>query len=102
MRNITMIVIVMVMVVFAVMVMVMASAGTDFICLRTAMGSFIFIFFRTAMGSWTMGNSSRCFCGSEKSNAGEKRSVDEKFEKTSVGEKTNGTDKSGFQTSTFG
>ena len=47
----------MVMVVFAVMVMVMASAGTDFICLRTAMGSFIFIFFRTAMGSWTMGNS---------------------------------------------
>ena len=29
---------------------------------------FIFIFFRTAMGSWTMGNSWRCFCGSEKSN----------------------------------
>ena len=40
----TMIVMLMVMVVFAVMVMVMASAGTDLIC------------FRTAMGSWTMGN----------------------------------------------
>ena len=54
---VTVMVMFMVMVVFAVMVMVMASAGTDFICLRTAMGSFIFIFFRTAMGSWTMGNS---------------------------------------------